>query len=102
MKKFEMKLRKTRANGGKCIRVPKELEPFVQFLLHAGYKETTVATIVEDLRAAQKMLERGEDPECKSKYTRHRYRYALRKYEEWLKRNRGGDVDGAQRSRKIP
>jgi len=81
-----MKLLRSRVDGGKYIRVPKELEPFALYLLSKGYKEITVAMIIEDLRAAQKILERGEDPECKSKYTRHRYRYALRKYEEWLKK----------------
>jgi len=81
-----MKLLKTRANGGKYIRVPEELEPFVQFLFDAGYKESTVAMIVGDLRAAQKKLKEGKDLNCKSKYTRHRYRYALRKFREWLKK----------------
>ena len=80
---MEVKLLRSRVDGGKYIRVPKELEPFALYLLNAGYKETTAAMIIQDIRVAQKMLERGEDLECKSKYTRHRYRYALRKYEEF-------------------
>jgi len=81
-----MKLLKSRANGGKYIRVPKELEPFVQFLFDAGYKEPTIATIVLALKTSQKKLREGEDLERKSRYTRRNYRYALRKYKEWLKK----------------
>jgi len=81
-----MKLLKTRANGGKYVNVPEELEPFVQFLFDAGYKEPTIATIVGSLKTVQKNLKEGKDLEYKSRYTRRNYRYALRKYEEWLKR----------------
>lgn len=81
-----MKLLKTRRNGGKYVNVPPELEPFVQFLFDAGYKEPTVATIVVSLKAAQKNLKEGKDLKCKTRYTRRNYRYALRKYKEWLAR----------------
>jgi len=81
-----MKLFRGRASGGRHVRVPKELEPFALYLLNAGYKETTVASVIEKVKV---LLGKGlteEDLERMNPNTRGKYRYALRKYEEWLKR----------------
>ena len=81
-----MKLFRGPASGSKHVRVPEELEPFALYLLNAGYKETTVASIVEKLKVVQRRGLTEEDLERMNPNTRRKYRYALRKYEEWLER----------------
>jgi len=81
-----MKLLRTRAQGGKYIRVPKELEPFALYLLNAGYNEITVAGVIQHLET---ILRRGlteEDLERMNPNTRRKYRHAWRRYGEWLKK----------------
>jgi len=81
-----MKLFRGRASSGRHVRVPKELEPFALYLLNAGYKETTVASVIDKLKTILMQGLTEEDLEHMNSHTRGKYRYALRKYEEWLAR----------------
>jgi len=81
-----MKLFRGPASGSKYVNVPPELEPFALYLLSKGYKEPTVASVIEKVKVLLRKGLTEEDLERMNPNTRRKYRYALRKYEEWLKR----------------
>ena len=80
-----MKLVRVRGKKIHRITVPKELESFVEYMFRRGYSETTIAAIVNDLKAIMKRGLTEKELELMSGKTARRLRYAWRLYKKFLK-----------------
>ena len=78
-----MKLVRVRGEKIHRITVPKELESFVEYMFRQGYSETTIAAIVNDLRAIMKHKLTEKELELATGKTARRLRYAWRHYKKF-------------------
>ena len=69
--------------------VPRELEPFVNYMFSRGYAETTIAMMVRDLQLIMKRGLSERDLELMTGKTASRLRYAWRHYKSFQKLNEG-------------
>ena len=73
-------------NNGKKINhvvVPKELEPFVEYMFRRGYSEITIAGIVSDLKYIMSRGLTEKELELATGKTARRLRYAWRHYKKF-------------------
>ena len=86
-----MKLIRACVYGRKIDRVivPRELEPFVNYMFSRGYAETTIAMMVRDLQLIMKRGLTERDLELMSGKMARRLRYAWRYYKNFQKLNEG-------------
>jgi len=80
-----MKLVRERSGGVRRVTVPEELEPFVEYMFRQGYSETTIASIVNDLRMIMKHGLSEKELEAMFGKTARRLRYAWRHYKKFQK-----------------
>jgi len=78
-----VKLVRTYSNKVERVTVPPELEGFVTYMLSRGYKESTVAVIIMDLRMIMNRGLSERELELMSGKVGRRFRYAWRHYKRW-------------------